>query len=310
MTPDAADLPDFDNGRTRQPRSGIMHPNHGLLLLAVFLQQLEHTGPASTVVFARDRLLAQTAVRDLHVCAGAGARELPAYETAALRLIVPVGDPGIRQNARRIEFNNLSMSFEFAHAIDFELAGGIGRYEAPLAADAGVHFTHGDLADVVVPPLHLLGGVGQGAKNALRRCGDIDFTNNGVEVRSDDGSWHVCSSLFSASCCAEILSRIRSPQKFSSWPDWRARRHGTAPARNRQLSAAQDSACKRDGDLPFSPGPSVPAAAGADVWRLQDVKQEMRGRFGRRAAFLGAAGRGPHGGWDQRWPERRLRPNM
>src|SRR5205823_12806292 len=55
-------------------------------------------------------------------------------------------------------------SFEFAHAIDFELAGGIGRYEAPLAADAGVHFTHGDLADVVVPPLHLLGGVGQGSR--------------------------------------------------------------------------------------------------------------------------------------------------
>src|SRR5947207_10524868 len=136
MTPDAADLPDFDNGRTRQPRFGIMHRKRGLLLLAVFLQQLEHTGPASAVVFARDRLLAQTAVRDLHVCAGAGARELPAYETAALRLIVPVGDPGIRQNARRIEFNNLSMSFEFAHAIDFELAGGIGGLEAPLAADA------------------------------------------------------------------------------------------------------------------------------------------------------------------------------
>src|SRR5947208_9381938 len=137
------------------------------------------------------------------------------------------------------------MSFEFAHAIDFELAGGIGGLEAPLAADARVHFKNGNLADVVVPPLHLLDGVGQGAKHALRRCGDMNFTNNGVEIRSDDGSWHVCSSLFSASCCAEILSRIRSPQKFSSWPDWRARRHGTAPARNQQLSAAQDSACKR-----------------------------------------------------------------
>src|SRR5437667_7507586 len=296
MTPDAADLPDFDNGRTRQPRFGIMHRKHGLLLLAVFLQQLEHTGPASAVVFARDRLLAQTAVRDLHVCAGARARELPAYETAALRLIVPVGDPGIRQNARRIEFNNLSMSFELAHAIDFELAGGIGGLEAPLAADARVHFKNGNLADVVVPPLHLLDGVGQGAKHALRRRGDMNFTNNGVEIRSDDGSWHMCSSLFSASCWAEILSRIRSLQKFSSWPDWRARRHDTAPARNQQLSAAQDSACKRDGDLPFSPGPSVPAAAGANVWRLQDVKQEMRGRSARRADSRGEAAPGRRGG--------------
>src|SRR5207245_3734025 len=121
----------------------------------------------------------------------------------------------------------------------------------------------GKPAGIVVPPLQFLDGVGQGAKTALGRGGDIDFTDDCVEIRSDDGSWHVCSSLFSASCCAEILSRIRSPQKFSSWPDWRARRHGTAPARNQQLSAAQDSACKRDGDLPFSPGPSVPAAAGA-----------------------------------------------
>src|SRR5438105_9937275 len=310
MTPDAADLPDFDNGRTRQPRFGIMHRKHGLLLLAVFLQQLEHTGPASAVVFARDRLLAQTAVRDLHVCAGAGARELPAYETAALRLIVPVGDPGIRQNARRIEFNNLSMSFEFAHDVDLELAGGIGGLEAPLAADARVHFKNGNLADVVVPPLHLLDGVGQGAKHALRRRGDMNFTNNGVEIRSDDGSWHVCSSLFSASCCAEILSRIRSLQKFSSWPDWRAKRCGIAPARSQQLSAALDSACKSDGGLPFSPGPSVPAAAGADVWRLQDVKQEMRGRFGLLAGCLVEADRAPRGAWDRRGPERRVLPNM
>src|SRR5438552_15818294 len=123
MTPDAADLPDFDNGRTRQPRFGIMHRKHGLLLLAVFLQQLEHTGPASAVVFARDRLLAQTAVRDLHVCAGAGARDLPAYETAALRLIVPVGDPGICQNARRIWFNNLYVRFYLSIDVDYELAG-------------------------------------------------------------------------------------------------------------------------------------------------------------------------------------------
>src|SRR5438477_9610584 len=202
------------------------------------------------------------------------------------------------------------MSFEFAHAIDFELAGGIGGLEAPLAADARVHFKNGNLADVVVPPLHLLDGVGQGAKHALRRRGDMNFTDDGVETRSDDGSWHMCSSLFSASCWAEILSRIRCVQKFSSWRAWRARRHDTAPARNQQLSAGQDSACKRDGDLPFSPGPSVSAAAGANVWRLQDVKQEMRGRFDRRADFLGAAGRGPHGGWDQRWPEKRLRPNM
>src|SRR5207245_6462863 len=245
----------------------MIHRKRGLLVLAVFLQQLEHTGPASAVVFARDRLLAQTAVRDLHVCAGAGARELPADETAALRLIVPVGDPGVRQNARRIQFNNLSMSFEFAHAVDLELAGGIGGLKAPLAADAGVHFKHGDLADVVVPPLHLLGGVGQGAKHALRRCGDIDFTNNGVEIRSDDGSWHVCSSLFSASCCAEILSRIRSPQKFSSWPDWRARRRGTVPARSQQLSADLDSACNRDVGFPLSPGTNARAAAGGALPR-------------------------------------------
>src|SRR5436309_1555014 len=296
MTPDAADLPDFDNGRTRQPRFGIMHRKRGLLLLAVFLQQLEHTGPASAVVFERDRLLGETAVRDLHVCASAGARELPADETAELRLVVPVSDPGISQHPRRIELNNLSMSFEFAHAIDFELAGGIGRYEAPLAADAGVHFTHGDLADVVVPPLHLLGGVGQGAKNALRRCGDIDFTNNGVEIRSDDGSWHVCSSLFSASCCAEILSRIRSPQKFSSWPDWRAKKRGTVPARSQQLSAALDSACKSDGGLPFSPGPNARAAAGGDASRLPDGKPEMPALSARRADSRGQAAPGRHGG--------------
>src|SRR5438093_8569744 len=288
----------------------MIHRKRGLFLFAVFLQQIEHTGPTSPIVFARDRLIAETAVRHFHVCATAGEPKLPADETAALRLVVPVSDPCISQNAWRIEFNDLSMSFEFAHAIDFELAGGIGGLEALLAADARVHFKNGNLADVVVPPLHLLDGVGQGAKHALGRGGDIDFTDDCVEIRSDDGSWHMCSSLFSASCCAEILSRIRSPQKFSSWPDWRARRHGTAPARNRQLSGAPDSACKRDGDLPFSPGPSVPAAAGADVWRLQDVKPEMPALSARRADSRGEAAPGWRGGWDQREPENQLRPNM
>src|SRR5947208_9616671 len=65
-----------------------------------------------------------------------------------------------------------------------------------------------------------------------------------------------------------------------------------------------------DGDLPFSPGPSVPAAAGADVWRLQDVKQEMRGRFGLLAGCLVEADRAPRGAWDRRGPERRVLPNM
>ena len=81
MTPDAADLPDFDNGRTRQPRFGIMHRKRGLLLLAVFLQQLEHAGPAAAVVFARDRLLAQIAVRHFHVSARIGFRWRPGRET-------------------------------------------------------------------------------------------------------------------------------------------------------------------------------------------------------------------------------------
>src|SRR5438552_329147 len=81
-------------------------------------QQVEPTGQTFAGVFARDRLVAQTAVRDLHVCAGAGARELPAYENAVFRVSLPVEDPDIRQNARRIEFNNLSMSFEFAHDVD------------------------------------------------------------------------------------------------------------------------------------------------------------------------------------------------
>ena len=94
MTPDAADLPDFDNGRTRQPRFGIMHRKRGLFLLAVFLQQLEHAGPAAAVVFARDRLLAPTAVRHFHVSARIGFRWRLGRETPdalAYRRKVPDG---------------------------------------------------------------------------------------------------------------------------------------------------------------------------------------------------------------------------
>src|SRR3989442_13320491 len=125
----------------------MIHRKRGLFLFAVFLQQIEHTGPASPIVFARDRLIAETAVRHFHVCATAGEPKLPADETAALRLVVPVSDPCISQNAWRIEFNDLSMSFEFAHAIDFELAGGIGGLEALLAADARVHFKNGNRSE-------------------------------------------------------------------------------------------------------------------------------------------------------------------
>src|SRR5438034_1008452 len=61
------------DSRDSNPRIfGIMHRKRGLLLLAVLLQQVEHTGPASAVIFARDRLIAETAVRHFHVSARIG----------------------------------------------------------------------------------------------------------------------------------------------------------------------------------------------------------------------------------------------
>src|SRR2546430_8912170 len=81
--------------RDSNPRIfGIMHRKRGLLLLAVLLQQVEHTGPASAIVFARDGLFAQTAVRHFHVCARIGFRWRLGRETPdalAYRRKVPDG---------------------------------------------------------------------------------------------------------------------------------------------------------------------------------------------------------------------------
>ncbi len=71
----------------RDPNPGfrVVHRKRGLLLLAVLLQQVEHTGPASAVIFARDRLIAQTAVRHFHVSARIGFRWRPGRETPGER---------------------------------------------------------------------------------------------------------------------------------------------------------------------------------------------------------------------------------
>src|SRR4029077_2678095 len=88
------------------------------LLLGKFLEHLQHLGPASAVILAGNIFLGQAAVCDFYSSACGVCRKLPTHDGGAGLVVVPVGNPRINQKMRRIEFENLAMTLELAHAVD------------------------------------------------------------------------------------------------------------------------------------------------------------------------------------------------
>src|SRR5579872_1185397 len=102
-----------------------------------FLQHLDYPGPSVGVILARNRQVAESAMRDFDMRAASLLAEFPPDKRTARGIVVPVGVPGIGKHARWIEFGNVSVANKFAHAVDLDRSF-VGR-EAVGAVDAGVH---------------------------------------------------------------------------------------------------------------------------------------------------------------------------
>ena len=105
--------------------------------LRKLLEFLNHAGPTVTVVLARLWILSQTAVRYFHVRPGCGGREFPAHDRFLVRVKMPVRDPRVDEKPRRIEFQDLAVTFELADTVNHEVAFLCGV--AVLAAEARIH---------------------------------------------------------------------------------------------------------------------------------------------------------------------------
>src|SRR5579872_6844152 len=100
--------------------------------------------------------------------AGRFRSEFPAHDGAMLGIVVPVAEPCVGDDAGRIEFDDLAVTFELTHAVDDDrsLLGGV----AVASARTGIHLPLMDRALRTAEPARELGGVGEGLKNARRRC--------------------------------------------------------------------------------------------------------------------------------------------
>src|ERR1700680_789384 len=76
-----------------------------------------HADPAATVILARDGQRREAAVRDLHVRPSRFWREFPSHDGAFGFVVVPVGDPAVGEQPRRIVLQHLAVTVELADPV-------------------------------------------------------------------------------------------------------------------------------------------------------------------------------------------------
>src|ERR1700722_11139235 len=112
----------------------------------------------------------------------------------------PTGDPGVDQEARRIDFEIFAVDAE-SGAVDADAVAG------PLATDADVGFAFGEVIHVAsAPPARHLGSVGDGLEDAGRRRGDETFAGHDILFGSvcyggHKFSYCFCFSIKFLICC-------------------------------------------------------------------------------------------------------------
>ena len=141
------------------------------------------------------RVASEPAVANLHQRAGASALrtarvqamhalgfEFPA--NGGFQIARVTGDPGLDQEARRINFEVLAADLE-------GVAVGADARAFPFAVDTQVGFEIGDAVHLFLsPPLRELARVGDGLKDAGRRCGNEDLAADDVLIGSNCDGCH------------------------------------------------------------------------------------------------------------------------
>jgi hypothetical protein len=111
---------------------------------------------------------------------------------------MPVRNPRVSENTRRIALEHFALAVELAHAVDIELALLCGV--TPAAPSTRFEVEGLDLGSLLGPPLDYLLGVDQRLKNALRRGSDVSFPNDCICAGTD--------TLVSASGASILLSCV------------------------------------------------------------------------------------------------------
>src|SRR5271166_5920769 len=152
------------------------------------LELLDHTRPTAAVVGARLRFLGKTAMGHSYVGAGGGGSEFPAYDGFLLGIEMPVGDPCIDEQARRIEFQYLTVTLELADTVNDKIA--FLRGVAVAATEARIHVPEFHRAARVGEPAHELIGFSQRLEDTARRRRDLDLRDNRILVGRDRNFRH------------------------------------------------------------------------------------------------------------------------
>src|SRR5262249_37329847 len=180
---------------------------HADVALDKGLQAGNRVRPAGAVILDGVRIAAQTAVRDPHMRAAARSLKLPAYQGGGL--LRPARLPGIREEPRRIEFDDLSAQGEDS-ALGAVPARGILRSLGRLP------FPEIHLAETLfAPPVPELCRIGNGLEDALGRCGNLDLFHHGVLAGAT--TW-ICVDHAYAPCLQESRRAPSRPRRLCSCP--------------------------------------------------------------------------------------------
>src|SRR5581483_749787 len=127
-------------------------------------------------------------MRDFDVCAALFWREFPTDQRATVWIFVPVGDPGIGENAGRITLDHFTVAFEFADTVDDGryLFAGVGV----TSADPRLHLPELYRTFAVGEPALELACIAECFENALGRSRDLNFGDDGVLIWSNNGCSH------------------------------------------------------------------------------------------------------------------------
>src|ERR1700752_427448 len=102
---------------------------------------------------------------------------------------MPVGEPGINQEPRRIHFEHLAMVLESALLLCLH------GHKMPFPAGTRIHFPLRDLVLRATAPLECLLAIADGVKHALGRGRDENLRDDGVIVTTNTRRRHSPSSF-------------------------------------------------------------------------------------------------------------------
>src|ERR1700722_18397907 len=185
----------------------------------------------------------KSAVGDFYVGRSGNGRKFPTDDGATRHVVMPVGKPGVGEDAGRIVLDDLAVAFELGHAVDYNCS--LLCSVAVASAEACVHLPEFCGALGRPEPLHELGAVSEGLEDTLGGCGNFNLADYGVLIGRDDGGRHGLPFRLLRPSARSKPGRTNASAPTRAIARGAGRRSGAVPCRGRRISTPRCDDCRR-----------------------------------------------------------------